>query len=98
MVSSWNVRRVSSASMRSLRRFASLIGITIHSALAQAVAERDTLVEHKTFSAPAALLLRHAFEISEDAALEVVDLRKSMAQQIGAGFFASDAAGAEHRD
>src|SRR5262245_46172733 len=62
------------------------------------MAERDALVEHKTFAAPAALALRHTFQISEDAALEVKHLGKAAREQIGAGLFAADAAGAEHRD
>src|SRR5450755_2649308 len=67
-------------------------------ALPQSVAERDAVVEHKTFATPAALGLRYALEISEDAALEVIDLRKTVREQIGAGLLAADAAGAEHRD
>ena len=66
--------------------------------LPQPVAQRHAFVEYETFAAPAALLLRHAFEIAQDAALEVIDLVKSVRQQIGAGLLAADAAGAEHRD
>src|SRR5664279_3769704 len=84
--------------MRSLIVFASFIGIVFHGALPQPVTERDAVVEHKTFAAPAALGFRHAFQISEDAALEVVDLGKAARQQIAGGLFAADAAGAEHRD
>src|SRR5882757_2996089 len=97
--------------MRSPSVFASLMGAAIGFAPVQAsflqarfsqtrflqtMAERDALVEHEAYAAPAARLLRHAFEISEDAALEVIDLAKSTVEQIGAGLFASDAAGAEH--
>jgi hypothetical protein len=39
--------------------------------------EGYTFIEHKTFAAPATLVLRHAFQISQDAALEVIDLAKS---------------------
>src|SRR6266481_5526905 len=98
MVSSWNVSRTSSASMRSLSAFASLIGSPVRSALAQAVSQRDAFVEHKTVTAPAALVFRHALQISQDAALEMVDLGKAAREQIGAGLFASDTAGTEHRD
>ena len=66
--------------------------------LLQAVAERDPLVEHEAFAAPAALFFRHAVQITPDAACEVIDFVKSMRQQIGAGFLAANAAGAEHRD
>src|SRR5260370_19851544 len=84
--------------MRSLSAFMSLIGILFGQALPQSVAERDAVVEHKTFATPAALGFRHALEISENAALEVIDLRKTAREQIGAGLLAADAAGAEHRD
>src|SRR3954454_21496297 len=84
--------------MRSLRLFASLIGRAFRLALAQAMAERDPFVEHKAFAAPAAVALRHGFQIFQNAALELIDFGKSARQQISAGFFAADAAGAEHRD
>src|SRR6476620_3106091 len=60
--------------------------------------ECDALVEYKTFAAPAALRLRHLFEIFEDTALEVIDLRKAAREQMRARLLAADAAGAEHRD
>ena len=60
--------------------------------LPQAMAEGHAFVEHKAFAAPAALLLRHAFEVAQDAALEVIDFGKPLRQQIGAGLFAADAA------
>src|SRR5882724_7235763 len=83
--------------MRSLSVLISPIGITSHAALAQPVAERDTLVKDETFAAPAALRFRHAFEIFENAALEVVDLGKAARQQIARRLLAADASGAEHR-
>src|SRR5260370_7852332 len=61
------------------------------------MAERDAVVKDKTFATPAALRFRHAFQILQNSALEVVDLRKTARQQVGAGLFAADAAGAEHR-
>src|SRR5687768_16986154 len=67
-------------------------------AFAQAVAERDAVVKDETFAAPAALRFRHAFEVFEDAALEMIDLGKAACEQPGTGLFAADAAGAEHRD
>src|SRR3954453_5814937 len=66
--------------------------------LLQTVAERDTLVEHEAFAAPATLSLRHLFQIFENAALEVIDLGKAAREQMRARFLAADAAGAEHRD
>src|SRR6476620_10392154 len=83
--------------MRSLKPFSSLIG-AIAAALAQAVPQRHALVEHKAFAAPAAFMLRHAFEVFQDAALEVVDLAKPARQEKTARLLAADAAGAEHRD
>src|ERR1700743_2545837 len=62
------------------------------------MAERDTLVEHETFAAPAALCLGHLFKIFKDAALEVVDVGKALREQIGTRLLAANAAGAEHRD
>src|ERR1700728_482883 len=69
-----------------------------HRTLLQSMAKRHAAVEHKAFAAPAALRFRYAFEISEDPALEMIDLRKAAREQIGAGLFAANAAGAEHRD
>src|SRR6201993_2643463 len=66
--------------------------------LAQTVAERDAFVEHKALPAPTALPLRHVLEISENAALEVIDLGKAACEQMRARLLAADAAGAEHRD
>src|SRR5438045_3500121 len=43
---------------------------------AQAMPECHPLVEHEAFAAPAALRLRHLFQIHQDAALEVVDLSR----------------------
>src|SRR5260221_14671087 len=84
--------------MRSLSVFGSLIGSVFRWTLAQPVAERDAVVKDETFAAPAAFGFRHAFQILQNSALEVIDLGKALRQQIGAGLFAADAAGAEHRD
>src|SRR6185312_2928272 len=84
--------------MRSLSASTSLMGAIVRSSLPQAMAQRHAFVEHETFAAPAAFVFRHAFEIAQDAALEVVDLVESLRQQICAGLLAPDAAGAEHRD
>src|SRR5207248_6746418 len=92
------VSRISSASMRSLKSPTSLMGAIVRLSLPQPVAQRHTFVEYKTLAAPAALLLRHAFEIAQDAALEVIDLTKALRQQIGAGLLAPDTSSAEHRD
>src|ERR1700738_4915267 len=88
--------------MRSPSAFSSLIASLLASLLQpplpQSVAERDAIVEDKTFASPAALRFRHAFEIIEDTALEVIDLGETARQQIARGLFAANAAGAEHRD
>src|ERR1700761_4144683 len=76
----------------------SFIAIVPRRALVQSMAECDTLVEHETFAVPAALCFRRLFEIFQDAALKMVDFGKSLREQIGARFFAANAAGAEHRD
>jgi len=67
--------------MRVPSDFASFIGIMSHAALPQAVAERDALVKDKTFAAPAAFGFRHALEVFEDAALEMIDLAKPRASK-----------------
>src|SRR5260221_10560253 len=67
-------------------------------AFAQAMAERDAFVEDKARAAPAALCFRSLFQISEDAALEVIDLGKSPREQERTGLLAADATGAEHRN
>src|SRR3954447_6028200 len=84
--------------MRSPSVLASLIGSAFRLALAQVMAKRDPFVEYKAFAAPAARALRHRLEIFQDTALEVIDFLESAREQIGAGLFAADAAGAEHRD
>src|SRR3954447_19252933 len=66
--------------------------------LLQTMAERDTLVEHEAFAAPAALSLRHLFQIFENAALEVIDLGKAAREQVRARLLATHIAGAEHHD
>src|SRR5262245_49080741 len=81
--------------MRSLS-FSSLIGGAL--LLAQAMAERHALVEHKALAAPAAVRLRDLLKIFQDAALEMVDLAKSAREQMAARLFAADAAGGEHGD
>src|SRR5580692_6073263 len=83
--------------MRSLSLPRSLIAILFDLALLQSVAERDAVVEHETFAVPAALRFRHGFQIVQDAALELINPVKTARQQIGAGLFAADAAGAVHR-
>src|SRR5690606_12840799 len=64
----------------------------------EAVADGPALVEDEALAGKAALLLRHLFEIGEDAPLEVVDLLKALAQQVARRLLAADAASAEHGD
>src|ERR1700681_2612317 len=84
--------------MRSPSVLASLIGIALRRTFPQPVTERNAVVKDKTFAAPAALRFRHTFQILQNSALEVIDLRKTARQQICAGLFAADAAAAEHRN
>src|SRR4029453_442091 len=84
--------------MRPLNALLSLIGAIGCLMLPQPVSQRHAFIEHKTFAAPAALGFGHAFQVAQDAPLEVIDLVKSTGQQIGAGLLAPDATGAEHRD
>src|ERR1700759_4224354 len=90
--------------MRSLSALRSLPACKLRLALgpacafAQAVSERDALVEDETLAAPAAFALGDMFEIIQDAALEVKDLAETLCEQIARRLFAADAAGAEHRD
>src|SRR5689334_13571129 len=95
--------RISSASIRSLRAFMSFVTAVplvpfAQADFLQAMAQRNALVEHKAFAAPAALRLRYHFQIFQDAALEVIDLGKAAREQMRARLLAADAAGAEHRD
>src|SRR5436190_14363013 len=84
--------------MRSESVFSSIIGVAFAGAFPQSVTERDALVKDKAFSAPPALHLRDTFQIAEDAALEVIHFGKTARQQVTAGLFASNSAGAEHCD
>src|SRR3954453_13252044 len=67
-------------------------------AFAQTVAEHDTFIEHETVAAPAAVGLRHLFEVFENAALEMLDLVEAAGEQQGTGLFTPDSTGAVHRD
>src|ERR1700760_2482129 len=97
MVTSWYISRASSRSIRSLS--CSVLSICrLLAALAQAVAERDAFIEHEARAVPTAVGFRDFLEISEDAALEVIDLGKAAREQVRARLLAADAAGAEHRD
>ena len=51
------------------------------------MAQRHALIEHEAFAAPAAFGLGNAFDVFQNAALEVVDLGETARQQIGAGLF-----------
>src|SRR3569833_2243478 len=66
--------------------------------LLQTMTERDAFAEDEAAAAPATVGFRDLLQISEDAALEVVDLVKTLREQMRARLLASDAAGAEHRD
>src|ERR1700744_2797834 len=83
---------------RSLTAFKLRPAVRFCLALAQAMAERDALVEDETLATPAAFTLRNMFEIIQDAALEVINLTEALREQIARRFFTADAAGAEHRD
>src|SRR5579863_4374926 len=83
--------------MRSPSLLISLIGMS-HSALPQSMAKGDALVKDKTFPAPAAFRLRNAFQIFQNAALQVIDFGKAAREKIAGCLFAADAAGAEHRN
>src|SRR5215475_9541668 len=65
---------------------------------AQAMAERNALVEDKALAAPAAFRFRNVCQIFENTALEVIDLGKALRDEMRARLLAADAAGAEHRD
>src|SRR4051812_27227841 len=67
-------------------------------ALRQPMRHRDPLVEDEALALPQAVLRRHLFEISEDAALEMEHVLETEGLDIGRRLFAANAAGAEHRD
>src|SRR5690606_19938444 len=64
---------------------------------AQIMLHSDAVIEDETVALPLGLLLRHFFEVFEDAALEVEHLFKAFAEHIARGFFTANAASAEHR-
>ena len=59
---------------------------------------RDPLVKDEALALPGAVALWHLLQVFEDAALEVKHLVKASGAHEGGGFFAADAAGAEHGD
>src|SRR3954447_16917433 len=85
--------------MRAVSRSISLIGLLLLrcDTLHKAVAQRYPLVEHEALAGPAAFGFRNSFEIFQDASLEVINLLEATRQHERAGFFAPNAAGAEHR-
>src|SRR5690606_13847326 len=60
------------------------------------MAHRNPLVEHKAITLPQAGILRNGFQILENSAFKVVDLVVSQRAHVSGGFFAANAAGAEH--
>ena len=62
------------------------------------VSYRDTLIEHKALALPHALALGYAFEVLENPALKVVDLRDAGLLEQRGGFFAANSPCAEHGD
>ena len=64
--------------------------------LAQAVGDRNALVENEAFAVPKALSLRHLLQIFQDAAFEVEHFFDPKRAHIGRRLLAAYAAGAEH--
>jgi hypothetical protein len=62
----------------------------------EVVGDGDAIVEDKAVAFPFAFCFGDGFQIVQDAALEVVDLREAFGQHPGAGFFAANAAGTKH--
>jgi hypothetical protein len=67
-------------------------------ALPHTMFERHALVEHEAFAAPQAVGGRNPFEVAQDAAAQLINVFEPFRLEIGARLFATDAAGAEHRD
>ena len=65
---------------------------------AEPMADRNALIKDKTFTFPKAFGLGHRLQIFQYAAVEVIDLVYAFRLEEGCGFFAADAAGAEHGD
>ena len=66
--------------------------------LAEAVADRDPLVEDETLTLPKAFGLRRRFEIAQDAAFQMEDVLNALGLEEGGGLFTADSAGAVHGD
>lgn len=60
--------------------------------------DRDPLVENKAFAFPQAVRLRNRLEVSQHAAMQVMDVGDAFRLQKGGGLLAADAAGAVHGD
>src|ERR1700753_1981227 len=58
----------------------------------------DTLIEDVAFAFPAALCFRSFLQVAQDAASQVIHLRKAVLQHVSRCLFAADAAGAKHGD
>ena len=65
---------------------------------AEPMADRNALIKDETFAFPKAFGLRHRLQIFQYAAVEMIDLVYAFRLEEGCGFFAADAAGAEHGD
>src|SRR4029079_7026498 len=67
-------------------------------ALPHTMFERNALVEHKAFAAPHTISGREALKVAQDAAAQLINVLEPFRLEIGTRLFATDAAGAEHRD
>jgi len=64
----------------------------------EVLAQRDAEVEDEAVALPAAFGGGDVFQVAQDAALELVDVWEPRGAEVGAGFFAAYAAGAEEGD
>ena len=62
------------------------------------VVDAHPLVKDVALPLPAAALLRDLLEVTQDPALQVVNILKALLQQVGGALLATNPAGAEHGD
>ena len=67
-------------------------------ALPHTMFERHALVEDKAFAAPHTIGGRDALKVAQDAAAQLINVLEPFRLEIGTRLFATNAAGAEHRD
>ncbi len=67
-------------------------------ALSQLRRHRDTLIKNETLAVPQTIIWRYVFQITQNTAVQLIDLTETLLQQVRRSFFTADSAGTKHSD